>query len=74
MPLRKNFNQLFRINFDGSIEPSVRIRISGIGLGPGVRFSRGVLFAGVDFTLFVGRDFSVIEYPDGVNEIIGVYR
>lgn len=74
MPVRKNFNQLFRINFDGSIEPLGRIRIGGVELGPGVRFTKGVLFAGVDLTLFVGKDFSVIEHPDGVNEIVGVYR
>lgn len=74
MQIRKNFNQLFRINFDGSIEPIVRIRISGIELGPGVKFTKGVLFAGVDLTLFIGKDFVVIEHSNGVNEIVGVYR
>lgn len=74
MQVRKNFNQLFRINFDGSIEPLVRIRIGGIELGPGVRFGKGVLFAGVDFTLFIGKDFVVVEDPGGINEIMGVYK
>lgn len=73
MEERKNFNQLFKINFDGSTEPIVRIRVGGITLGPGVRFNRGVLFAGIDFTLFIGKDFSVIT-RDGVNEIRGVYK
>lgn len=75
MQIRKNFNQLFRINFDGSIEPLVRIRVGGIEFGPGgIRFTRGVQFAGIDFTLFVGKDFVVIEQPNGVNEIVGIYK
>ncbi len=74
MPVKKNFNQLFKINFDGGVEPLVRIRVGGVEFGPGVRFTRGVSFAGIDFTLFMGKDFSVVEQPGGINEIIGVYK
>jgi hypothetical protein len=74
MATRINFSQLFRTNIDGSVEPLVPIRVAGIQLGPGVRFSKGVLFSGIDFTLFIGKDFSVEIGSDGVYEIVGVFK
>ena len=43
-------------------------------LGPGVKFTRGVQFAGIDFALFIGKDFAVIEHQNGINEITGVFK
>ena len=74
MQERKNFNQLFRINFDGSFEPLTTILIGGVTITPGIRFNRGVLFAGVDFSYFIGKEFDVFVHPDGTNEIRGVYK
>lgn len=74
MQQRKNFNQLFRINLDGSIEPMSPIRVGGVTFGPGVRFKRGTLFSGIDFTYFTGKDFVVVKHEDGTNEIQGIYK
>lgn len=69
---RINFNSLFIQHTDGSLEPRQRIRIGGIEFGPGVRFNRGVSFAGIDLTLFLGRDFDV-ETEGEVFVIKGIY-
>lgn len=56
---RINFNQIFNINTDGSIEPRQRIRVGGIEFGPGVKFGNGVSFGGIDFSQFTLNDFEV---------------
>ncbi|OFX23756.1 MAG: hypothetical protein A2033_12940 [Bacteroidetes bacterium GWA2_31_9] len=70
---RVRFDELFQINSDSSISPKKRITIGGITMGPGVTFSRGVSFSGIDLTLYIGRDFQVDEKAD-TTEIIGVYN
>ena len=70
---KKNFNQIFTKHEDGSLEPKQRIKVGGVVFGPGVRFSQGTSFAGIDFTLFVGRDFDV-EIENGVLVIKGMYQ
>ena len=67
-----NFNEIFIVYPDGSIEPRQQIRVGGVGFGPGVRFGHGVSFSGIDFSLFVGRNFQVREENQVVN-ILGVY-
>lgn len=69
---RINFNALFMQHPDGSLEPRQRIRIGGVEFGPGVRFNRGVVFSGIDLTLFIGRDFEV-ETDGAVFVIKGIY-
>jgi len=69
---RVTFNSVFRQHEDGSLEPKQRIRVGGVSFGPGVRFTRGVSFGGVDFTLFVGRDLEVKTDKD-VLVITGIY-
>ncbi|TSC94410.1 MAG: Uncharacterized protein CEN87_531 [Parcubacteria group bacterium Licking1014_1] len=59
--MRVSFWQVFRINSDNSIEPMRRIRIGGVEFGPGVRFTRGVSFGGIDLSLYIGKDFEVEE-------------
>lgn len=70
---RINFSSVFRQNPDGSLEPTQRIRVGGVEFGPGVQFTRGVSFAGVDFTLFVGRDFEVETDANGVLVLKAIY-
>lgn len=70
--MKINFWQIFRLNPDGSIEPLKQIRIGGVQFGPGVKFSKGVLFSGIDLTLYVGRDFDV-EDQSGVLVLKGIY-
>ena len=69
---RMNFNTIFETHSNGSVEPRQRIRVGGVTFGPGVRFSNGVSFSGVDFTQFIGRDFEV-ETDGDVLVIKGVY-
>lgn len=70
---RESFDTIFNVYPDGSLEPKLRIRVGGIELGPGVRFSKGASFAGIDFTLFVGRYLDV-DYEGGVAVIKGIYQ
>ena len=68
-----NFNQIFTVHIDGSIEALHPIQVGGVSFGPGVRFGRGVSFSGVDFSLFIGRDFRVKE-ENGALIILGAYQ
>lgn len=70
--VRKNFYSIFRIHPDTSIEPLRRIRIGGVEFGPGVRFTKGVAFSGIDLTSYIGRDFEA-EEQTGVLVLKGVY-
>ena len=69
---RINFSSVFRQNPDGSLEPTQRIRVGGVEFGPGIQFTRGVSFVGIDFTLFVGHDFEV-ETDGDVLILKGIY-
>lgn len=70
---RISFNSVFTQYPDGSLEPTRRVKVGGVEFGPGVRFSKGVAFAGIDFTLFIGRDFDAQE-EKGVLVINGIYQ
>lgn len=70
--MRVPFNTVFLQNTDGSLEPIQRIRVGGVELGPGARFSRGVTFGGIDFAQFIGRDLEV-ETDGEVLVIKGIY-
>ncbi len=72
MDQRINFYQIFRVSPDGSIEPLRIIRIGGVQMGPGVRFGRGVSFGGVDFSNYIGRDFSARE-ENGILILTGIF-
>jgi hypothetical protein len=69
---RMNFDTIFTTHNNGSIEPRQRIRVGGVTFGPGVQFTPGVSFSGVDFTQFRGRDFEV-ETDQDILVIKGVY-
>lgn len=70
--MRINFWQIFKTNPDSSLEPIRRVRIGGAEFGPGVRFTKGVSFSGIDLTQYVGRDFDT-EEQDGVLVLKGIY-
>jgi hypothetical protein len=69
---RITFNSVFRQHTDGSLEPNQRIRVGGVTFGPGVRLSRGVQIAGIDFTQFINRDLEVDTDGD-ILVVKGVY-
>lgn len=66
------FDSIFTINQDGSIEPKQTIRVGGVTMSPGVKFTRGVSFAGIDIAQFVDRDLE-INTDEGVVVITGIY-
>lgn len=70
---RVTFNSVFTESPDGRLRPNQRIRVGGIEMGPGVSFSKGVAFGGVDFTQFVGHDLEV-ETDGPVLVIKGIYE
>lgn len=72
MPQRINFNAIFRLNNDGSIEPLRTVRIGGVQMNPGVKFGRGVSFGGIDLFTYIGRDFQV-EEQNGILIITGIF-
>jgi hypothetical protein len=55
-----HWNQVFIVNEDGSVSPRGPIFYNGISLGgPGIKFGRGVSFAGIDFAALQGHDLNV---------------
>ena len=69
---RVNFNSIFNRNENGTIEPRQRTRIGGVVVGPGVFFTPGVSFAGVDFSLYTENDFE-IETDGDIIVVKGIY-
>lgn len=72
MPQRVNFYNIFRVNDDGSIEPTRTVQIGAVRALPGVKFGRDVSFGGVNFSSFIGRDLEV-ENETGVTVITGIF-
>ncbi len=69
--MKIHFNELFT-NQNGVITPKVTVHINGVTMSPGVSFTSGVSFSGVDLTQFVGKSLEV-ENQNGVYMIAGVY-
>ncbi len=70
--MRVPYSQIFTINSDGSITPKVSVSLGGITMGPGVAFTRGVQFSGVDLASLQGRDLDV-EVQGNVHVIKGYF-
>lgn len=69
---RVTFNSVFKEHKDGSIETTQAIRVAGITYEPGVRFNKGNLIGGIDFTQYKGRDLQ-INIDKDILVIIGIY-
>lgn len=71
---RVTFDSIFVKHPDGSIEPRQRMRVGGIEFGPGIRFSRGIAFSGIDFFAPQIFDHNLeIKTDNDVIVIVGVY-
>jgi len=70
--MRLKFSEVFSKKPDGSITPLRPIKIGGVSLGPGVSFSKGVSFSGVDISKYDGSDIEADE-ADGILVIKGFY-
>lgn len=69
---RVSFDSIFTINRDGSIEPKQVVRIGGVTLSPGVKFSKGVAFGGVDITQYAGHELEITT-DNGIIVVTGIY-
>lgn len=69
---RINFNSIFEQRPDGTLTPLQRIRVGGVELSPGVIFSKGVAFGGIDFTQFINHDLEV-ETDGEILVVKGIY-
>ena len=70
--MKLDFNNLFRENTDSTIEPIQQVNINGVVFGPGVRFTPGVAFGGVDLHKFKGLPIEA-EQIEGIWIIKGFY-
>lgn len=72
--MRVSFDEVFRSNPNGSFTLKVLVIIGGVSMGPGVAFTPGVSFFGIDITQYAGHDLDVEKLPDGSIEIKGIGR
>ncbi len=70
--MRVSFSDVFDTNPNGSVTPKAPVKINGMTMGPGVVFTSGVSFGGVDLTALADKDLEV-EQKDGVIHINGHY-
>lgn len=72
--MRRNFFDIFKKNEDGSLTPKKTIKIGGVVLGANsIKFSKGVIFAGLNIFDYYGRDLEV-EQENGIIIIKGFYE
>lgn len=72
--MRKKFFDVFKENEDGSLTPKETIKIGGVMLGANsIRFSKGVVFAGLNIFDHYGKDLEV-EQENGIIIIKGFYE
>lgn len=70
---RFGFFEVFQQNPDGSLTPKISLHLNGITFGPGVSFSRGVVFGGIDFFQFFGKPIAG-TMENGVLIVKGFYN
>jgi hypothetical protein len=63
---------VFQTNPNGSVSPRTTVQIGGVTMGPGVAFTPGVSFSGVDIASLVGHDLE-IHQSGNVTVITTVY-
>ena len=70
---RYKFWDIFHRLPNGALTPTRPISVGGVTFGPGVSFSSGVTFGGIDFTQYQGKDIAADE-KDGILVIQGIYQ
>lgn len=61
--MRVSFNEVFQTNPDGSISPRSVVCVGGVTMSPGVAFTQGVSFGGLDLASLGGRDLEIEQEP-----------
>ena len=67
------FSDVFQENADGSLNPKRTISISGVTLGPEVKFGPGMVVGGIDFHKYKYRPVAA-EERDNTLVIRGFYK
>jgi hypothetical protein len=70
--MRVSFDQVFQTNPNGSVSPKMTVVIGGVTMTPGVSFTTGVSFGGLDVASLKGKDLEV-DQSNGVTTIKGHY-
>lgn len=70
--VRVRFNDVFRVNQDGSISARVPAVVGGVRLDPGAQFGRRVRLGNVHFAGVAGRDLEV-DVQGGVTYLVRPY-
>ena len=70
--MRVSFDQVFQTNIDGSVSPKMPVFVGGVTMTPGVSFTTGVSFGGLDIASLRGKDLEV-DQSNGVTTIKGHY-
>lgn len=70
--MRYSYTEVFRVNSDGSVTPNSPVQFGGISMGPGVTFTRGTAFGGVDIASLQGHAIEA-DFVNGVYLIKGFY-
>lgn len=70
--IRAHFDQIFKENENGSFTPIYTTNVNGTIMTPGVSFSPGVSFGGLDLSTLKGHDLA-IDTVKGVVIIKGHY-
>ena len=71
--MRVPFSEIFQVNPNGSISPKTKIIIGGVTMAPGVSFTKGVSFSGVDIASHAGHDLE-IERQENAVIIKAIYK
>ena len=70
--MRVRFNEVFRVNGDGSISAKVPVVVGGVHLDPGFDFGRRVRLGNVHFAAVAGRDLEV-DQQAGITYLLRPY-
>lgn len=69
---RISFDTIFQVYSGKTVEPRQPVRIGGVTLSPGVKFTAGTVFGGIDIARYIGHELEV-TYDDGTAVITGIY-
>jgi hypothetical protein len=71
--MRVSFNEIFDTSND-RIAVRCPINVGGITMTPGISFSKGMSFSGIDLFQYIGKDVEIEKNNNGVVEIKGFYN
>ena len=71
--MRYKFTEVFQKNPNSSISPKIPVQIGGVTMSPGVAFTSGVSFSGVDIAQYQDKDIDG-DIVNGILIIKGFYN